>query len=189
MASGVRNLSGADIGISVTGNAGPTADEGKEVGLVYIGVDSPKLTHVFTLHVNRRDQDAQGDHPLSGVLARAEPDFESRTTAVRRKPKQGQRGEGMKPISRPVRRGLILFFLTVALASILHLALWAMQSYRKRRAGPGRAGAAVPPGRADHRTIRPESGGTGRGINRRRRGQCGRDLYGRSPMQAPPLNR
>ena len=36
----------------------------------------------------------------------------------------------MKPISRPVRRGLILFFLTVALASILHLALWAMQSYQ-----------------------------------------------------------
>ena len=79
MASGVRKLSGADIGISVTGNAGPTADEGKEVGLVYIGVDSPKLTQVFTLHVNRRDQDARetirylaSSHALSLILKAAE---------------------------------------------------------------------------------------------------------------------
>ena len=79
MASGVRKLSGADIGISVTGNAGPTADEGKEVGLVYIGVDSPKLTHVFTLHVNRRDQDARetirylaSSHALSLILKAAQ---------------------------------------------------------------------------------------------------------------------
>lgn len=79
MASGVRKLSGADIGISVTGNAGPTADEGKEVGLVYIGVDSPKLTKVFTLHVNRKDQDARetirylaSSHALSLILKAAE---------------------------------------------------------------------------------------------------------------------
>lgn len=79
MASGVRKLSGADIGISVTGNAGPTADEGKEVGLVYIGVDSPKLTRVFTLNVNRRDQDARetirylaSSHALSLILKAAE---------------------------------------------------------------------------------------------------------------------
>ena len=79
MASGVRKLSEADIGISVTGNAGPTADEGKEVGLVYIGVDSPKLTQVFTLHVNRRDQDARetirylaSSHALSLILKAAE---------------------------------------------------------------------------------------------------------------------
>ena len=43
----------------------------------------------------------------------------------------------MKPISRPVRRGLILFFLTVALASILHLALWAMQSYQSSKVQDG----------------------------------------------------
>ena len=79
MASGVRKLSEADIGISVTGNAGPTADEGKEVGLVYIGVDSPKLTKVFTLHVNRKDQDARetirylaSSHALSLILKAAE---------------------------------------------------------------------------------------------------------------------
>jgi len=43
----------------------------------------------------------------------------------------------MKPISRPVRRGLILFFLTVALASVLHLALWAMQSYQSGKVQDG----------------------------------------------------
>ena len=43
----------------------------------------------------------------------------------------------MKPISRQVRRGLILFFLTVALASVLHLALWAMQSYQSSKVQDG----------------------------------------------------
>ena len=43
----------------------------------------------------------------------------------------------MKPSSRPVRRGLILFFLTVALASVLHLALWAMQSYQSSKVQDG----------------------------------------------------
>ena len=43
----------------------------------------------------------------------------------------------MKPISRQERRGLILFFLTVALASVLHLALWAMQSYQSSKVQDG----------------------------------------------------
>ena len=39
MAKGVRNISGADIGISVTGISGPTGDtETKPLGLTYIGV-------------------------------------------------------------------------------------------------------------------------------------------------------
>lgn len=38
MAEGVRNLLGSDIGVSITGNAGPGASEGKPVGLVYIAV-------------------------------------------------------------------------------------------------------------------------------------------------------
>ena len=38
MARGVRALSGADIGLSVTGVAGPDASEGKPVGLVYIAL-------------------------------------------------------------------------------------------------------------------------------------------------------
>ncbi len=37
MARGAALNSGADIGLSTTGNAGPAGDEGKPVGLVYIG--------------------------------------------------------------------------------------------------------------------------------------------------------
>lgn len=75
MAAGVRRLSGAEIGISVTGNAGPEPSEGKEVGLVYIGVDSPEMSRGFMLQVNRRDQDARetirylaSSHALSLIL-------------------------------------------------------------------------------------------------------------------------
>ena len=75
MAAGVRKLSGAEIGVSVTGNAGPQASEDKEVGLVYIGVDSDNLSEVFELHVNRKDQNARetirylsSSHALSLIM-------------------------------------------------------------------------------------------------------------------------
>jgi len=45
MARGIRELSGADIGVSVTGLAGPTPDEGKPVGLVFVGVSTEKETY------------------------------------------------------------------------------------------------------------------------------------------------
>ena len=53
MAEGVRRISGADIGLSTTGVAGPEPSEGKPVGLVYLGVSTAKGTRVFELHLRR----------------------------------------------------------------------------------------------------------------------------------------
>ena len=49
MATGIRRLSGADIGISTTGMAGPTGDD---VGLVYIGISTEKHTFSKELHLS-----------------------------------------------------------------------------------------------------------------------------------------
>ena len=43
MASGVRQLLHADIGVSITGVAGPDAEGAKPVGLTFIGIDTPTL--------------------------------------------------------------------------------------------------------------------------------------------------
>ncbi len=38
MAQGVRKLFASDLGVGITGNAGPSGSEGKPVGLVYIAI-------------------------------------------------------------------------------------------------------------------------------------------------------
>src|SRR6202048_3328248 len=43
MASGVRQRLQADIGVSITGVAGPDAEGAKPVGLTFIGIDAPTL--------------------------------------------------------------------------------------------------------------------------------------------------
>lgn len=53
MALGVREISGADIGVSVTGVAGPAASEQKPVGLVYIGLCDGTTAWVEQLMLGR----------------------------------------------------------------------------------------------------------------------------------------
>src|SRR6202035_1593768 len=43
MATGVRRLLQSDIGVSITGVAGPEAEGAKPVGLTFIGIDAPTL--------------------------------------------------------------------------------------------------------------------------------------------------
>jgi nicotinamide-nucleotide amidase len=52
MARGVRDLLGADIGVSTTGVAGPTTQEGKPVGMVFVGVAGPDGAQAHELQLN-----------------------------------------------------------------------------------------------------------------------------------------
>ena len=75
MAEGIRKVMNADIGVSVTGNAGPCAAEEKPVGLVYIGVSSENYSAVLKNHfegdrVSVREQAA--DSALLLALSAAE---------------------------------------------------------------------------------------------------------------------
>lgn len=75
MAKGVRKLLNADIGVSVTGNAGPGAAENKPVGLVYIGISSDGYSAVLENHfsgdrISVREQAA--DAAISLALSAAE---------------------------------------------------------------------------------------------------------------------
>lgn len=51
MASGICRITGSDVGVSITGYAGPSASDGKPVGLVYIGVDYKGKTETKELHL------------------------------------------------------------------------------------------------------------------------------------------
>lgn len=52
MAAGVRRLVGADWGLSTTGVAGPTTQEDKPIGLVYVGVAGPTGVTTHELHLS-----------------------------------------------------------------------------------------------------------------------------------------
>ena len=55
MAEGVRNLSGCDIGLSVTGVAGPAGgSEDKPVGLVYLGLSVGDKYYAKQLNLGKR---------------------------------------------------------------------------------------------------------------------------------------
>lgn len=51
MALGVRNLTGADIGVAITGNAGPEASEGKPVGMVFVSISSRQYSAVTQMSI------------------------------------------------------------------------------------------------------------------------------------------
>ncbi len=75
MSEGIRKVMNADIGVSVTGNAGPGAAENKPVGLVFIGVSSDNYSAVLENHFEGdrcsiREQAA--DAALSLALSAAE---------------------------------------------------------------------------------------------------------------------
>jgi PncC family amidohydrolase len=68
MATGVRKLLQADIGVSITGVAGPDAEGDKPVGLTFIGIAAPTLPSTNISHarlaLKRRSRGPTG--PASG---------------------------------------------------------------------------------------------------------------------------
>jgi PncC family amidohydrolase len=57
MAQSVRKMANADIGVSVTGVAGPTSQEGHPVGYVFIGVSYKENTFATLLDIPPRDRE------------------------------------------------------------------------------------------------------------------------------------
>lgn len=58
MAEGARQITGADLAVSVTGVAGPDCDErGNPVGLVYLGLATPSGTFCRKMDAGRRQRD------------------------------------------------------------------------------------------------------------------------------------
>lgn len=71
MAEGIRNRLSTDVGLSVTGLAGPNSDRsGKPVGLVYVGVSCKTKTVVLENHFSG-DREAVRNQAIAAVLALA----------------------------------------------------------------------------------------------------------------------
>ena len=81
MASGVRALTGASYGLSTTGVAGPTEQEGKPPGTVFVGIAGPGLLEVVALELSGKRQEVQDRTceeafaALEAVLRREETPF------------------------------------------------------------------------------------------------------------------
>ncbi len=71
MAQGVREATGADVGLATTGVAGPEPQDGKEPGLVYVAVATSSETRVNQLDLDGGDRRQVRDGAVLGVLALA----------------------------------------------------------------------------------------------------------------------
>lgn len=67
MAINGKNMFDCDLCISFTGNAGPTAMEGKPVGLVYIGIAYLDKIHTFCFQLEGSRQDIQNQAISIGI--------------------------------------------------------------------------------------------------------------------------
>ncbi len=56
MAQNIRLLSDADIGVSVTGVAGPDGQDGYSAGVVFIGINYKENTDFYKLEIEPRDR-------------------------------------------------------------------------------------------------------------------------------------
>ena len=69
MAIGARRVGGADIGIGITGVAGPTTDEGKAVGTVYVALADEKRVWVKKVFAGHSEGDREYIRNVATVYA------------------------------------------------------------------------------------------------------------------------
>lgn len=62
-----KKMFDSDICVSFTGNAGPTAMEGKPVGLIYIGIAYQDLIHTFCFELSGGREDIKKQAILLGI--------------------------------------------------------------------------------------------------------------------------
>ncbi len=68
MAENVKKKAGADIGVSVTGVAGPASSEGHPMGYVFIGISGPEGTRVKLLNIEPISRNAVREAAVSAVF-------------------------------------------------------------------------------------------------------------------------
>jgi nicotinamide-nucleotide amidase len=78
MASGVRRVLGADVGLSTTGIAGPDRQEGKPVGTVFVAVADARGEAVRSLHLAGDREEIRAAATLAAVEL-----LETRISAIR----------------------------------------------------------------------------------------------------------
>ena len=69
MATGVRGLTGASFGVSTTGVAGPTEQEDKAPGTVFVGISGPGLLEVVELGLTGERQEIQEQPSVKALAA------------------------------------------------------------------------------------------------------------------------
>ena len=68
MANGIRKKSGADIGVAVTGVAGPLGSEGHPPGYVFIALSSVKGTFTELLNINPESREFVRESAVAAVF-------------------------------------------------------------------------------------------------------------------------
>ncbi|MBB3044287.1 MULTISPECIES: CinA family protein [Nocardioides] len=81
MASGVRALTGAAFGLATTGVAGPSEQEGKAPGTVFVGIAGPGVLEVVALELSGKRQQIQ-DRTCTEALTALEQVLRREETAL-----------------------------------------------------------------------------------------------------------
>lgn len=68
MAKGIKKLSGSDIGLSVTGSAGPSPCEGHPPGYVFIGVSGEAFEKIKLLNIEPKSRNFVREQAVKSIL-------------------------------------------------------------------------------------------------------------------------